>query len=126
MISPRLQAFVEYFATAEPNAVRKIAYKHGYIPPQSLEGSMGFLYEFLMENEDEGLFELMSYHPDKDAILSTVQNTEANPAPIITQTSSLDGTVSTPVAITSKVSKQDNVAIVLIGILIIWYIAVYK
>jgi len=124
MISPRLQAFVEYFATAEPNAVRKIAYKHGYLPPQSLEGSMGFLYDFLIENGDQGLFELMSEHPDKEAISSTIE-TPTHQATIV-QTNALDGTVSIPTAATPRQVKQDNVAIVLIGILIIWYIAVYK
>jgi len=85
---------------------------------------MGFLYDFLIENGDQGLFELMSEHPDKEAISSTIE-TPTHQATIV-QTNALDGTVSIPTAATPRQVKQDNVAIVLIGILIIWYIAVYK
>lgn len=83
----RLHRFVEYFAMAEPNVVNKIAYKHGYHAPHSLESREGFLIQFLEDQGDDGLRELMLMHPDKDAINSadgsadTELKTYAIPAP---------------------------------------------
>ncbi len=69
-LSPRLQALIEYFAVAEPRQVNKLATRHGYPTPQSLEGTKGFLYQFILDNGDEGLKELMLFHPDREAISS--------------------------------------------------------
>jgi len=72
----RLHRFVEYFAMAEPNVVNKIAYKHGYHAPHSLESREGFLIQFLDDHGDDGLKELMLSHPDREAINSADGSTD--------------------------------------------------
>jgi hypothetical protein len=115
-VSPRLQYLVEYFAKAEPQTINKLAFKHGYFPPQSLEGRAGFLYEFLMMHGDEGLKELMRFHPDKDAMLSADGSNNIE----------LKDTIM-PTTILPPTKKEDSTrAIFFVGFIIMMYLILSK
>jgi hypothetical protein len=117
IISPRLEALITYFATADPKAVNKLAYEHGYEAPQGLENREGFIVTFLDENGDQGLQELMKYHPDKDAILSL------NQIPFVK--SNADGPVLTPPMnydLTKKIEQLSSSQLFIVTLIIIFAI----
>jgi hypothetical protein len=69
-MNPRLEKLLNYMAAVDPNMVNKLAYKYGYIPPQSEESRRGFLYKALGENGNKFLKSIAKYHPDRELILN--------------------------------------------------------
>lgn len=83
-MNSKLESLISYMAQVDPRAVNQLAYKWGYLPPETVEERQVMMFTGLEEEGDEFLKDMARFHPDRQLVLNAdgfgIQNEpRANP-----------------------------------------------
>ena len=62
---------IDYIVLGNPDGVARLLSDYGYEPPQSLRELQGAVREFIQQEGQKGISDLVKLHPDRSAILAT-------------------------------------------------------
>lgn len=68
-MNQNLENLVRYVSQNE-RGVNRLAYLYGYLPPVSVQGREGFLYQGLQDEGENFIRDIARIHPDRELILN--------------------------------------------------------